>query len=169
MRDDFLHKLITSLIKENSVICIEDLAVSNMVKNHKLALSLADSAALASLRASASWSKFVEMLEYKALWHDRLVQKVSTFYPSSQTFIKSGFINPQVKDLKLREWSCPTCSNYNLRDNNAALNILGEGLRLIAKSPVRGFQELRGLFKTAAVGIPEALNACGELVSPEVI
>jgi putative transposase len=142
LRDDFLHKLSTRLIKENSIICIEDLRVANMVKNHKLALSILD----------ASWSKFTSMLEYKALWHDRLVQKVSTFYPSSQTCNHCGFINPLVKDLKLREWSCPGCSSYNLRDNNAALNILGEGLRLIA-----------------AVGIPEALNACEELVSPEVI
>ncbi|MEH1788368.1 MAG: RNA-guided endonuclease TnpB family protein, partial [Nostoc sp.] len=139
LRDDFLHKLSTRLIKENSIICIEDLRVANMVKIHKLALSISD----------ASWSKFVAMLEYKALWHDRIVQKIGTFYPSSQTCNHCGFINPLVKDLKLREWSCPTCSNYNLRDNNAALNILAEGLRLMA-----------------AVGITEALNACGELVSP---
>ncbi|WP_242053527.1 transposase, partial [Nostoc parmelioides] len=64
-----------------------------------------------------------------------------------------GFINPLVKDLKLREWTCPTCSNYNLRDNNAALNILGEGLKLLI----------------AAVGAPDALNAYGESVSPGVI
>ncbi|QSJ14036.1 IS200/IS605 family element transposase accessory protein TnpB [Nostoc sp. UHCC 0702] len=139
LRDDFLHKLSTRLIKENSIICIEDLRVTNMVKNHKLSLSISD----------ASWSKFVTMLEYKALWHDRIVQKVGTFYPSSQTCNCCRFVNPLVKDLKLREWSCPQCSSYNLRDNNAALNILDEGLRLIA-----------------AVGIPEALNACRELVSP---
>jgi putative transposase len=140
LRDDFLHKLSTRFIKENSVICIENLRVANMVKNHKLALSISD----------ASWSKFVAMLEYKALWHERMVQKVGTFYPSSQTCNNCGFINPLVKDLKLREWSCPNCGKYNLRDVNASLNTLTEGLRIL----------------TAAVGIPEALNACGEVVSP---
>ncbi|MCC5605722.1 transposase [Nostoc sp. CHAB 5834] len=141
LRDDFLHKLSTRLIKENSIICIEEMLIANMVKNHKLALSISD----------ASWAKFVTMLEYKALWHDRIVQKVGRFYPSSQTCNCCGFVNPLVKDLKLREWSCPSCNNYNLRDANASLNILSEGLRIL----------------TAAVGMPDAIYACGELVSPE--
>ncbi|MCC5658870.1 IS200/IS605 family element transposase accessory protein TnpB [Nostoc sp. XA010] len=143
LRDDFLHKLSTRLIKESSIICIEDLRVANMVKNRKLALSISD----------ASWTKFVTMLEYKAFWHDRIVQKVGTFYPSSQTCNSCKSINPLVKDLKLREWSCPSCGNYNLRDVNASLNILSEGLRIL----------------TAAVGAPDAIYACGELVSPGAI
>ncbi|MEH1997174.1 MAG: IS200/IS605 family element RNA-guided endonuclease TnpB [Nostoc sp.] len=164
LRDDFLHKLSTRLIKENSIICIEDLRVANMVKIPLLALSISD----------ASWSKFVAMLEYKALWHDKIVQKVGTFYPSSQTCNDCGFINPLVKDLKLREWSCPTCSNYNFRDNNAALNILSEGLKLLtAKSSCINTAGVspaaKRLFKTAAVGAPDALNAYGESVSPGVI
>jgi putative transposase len=138
LRNDFLHKLSTRLIKENSIICIEDLRVSNMVKNHKLALNISD----------ASWAKFVDMLEYKSLWHDRITQKVSPFFPSSQTCNCCGFVNPEVKDLKVREWVCPVCSTNHLRDYNAALNILREGLKIIQ----------------AAVGAPEAKNACGHEV-----
>lgn len=136
-REDFLHKLSTRLIRDNTIICLEDLAVKNMVKNRKLSKSIMD----------CGWSMFVSMLEYKALWHDRVIQKVSRFYPSSKMCSCCGYINPEIEDLKIREWVCPKCNACHLRDFNAAINIRNEGLRLIA-----------------AAGASEALNACGDEV-----
>lgn len=120
-RNDFLHKTSTKLIRENQIICFEDLNVKDMVKNHKLAKAISD----------VSWSEFVRQNNYKALWHDRIIQKIDSFFPSSQLCSVCGYKNIGVKDLSIREWKCPECNTIHNRDINAAINIKNEGMRLL--------------------------------------
>ena len=119
-RNDFLQKQSTILIRENKTICIEDLKVKNMMRNHKLAQHI----------GSASWSKFFDMLAYKAVWHGNDVVKVPTMYPSSQTCSCCGYKNPLVKNLAVRIWECPDCHTVHNRDSNASINILNKGLQM---------------------------------------
>lgn len=118
-RKDFLQKLSTALVRENQTICVEDLNVKGMVKNKCLARSVSD----------VSWSKFLSMLEYKGAWYGTKIIRVSRWYPSSQVCSECGYQNPAVKDLKVREWTCPSCHAHHDRDVNAARNILREGLK----------------------------------------
>lgn len=121
-RNDVLHKLSSQLTKDYDVICIEDLAVKNMVRNHKLAKSIAD----------ASWGELVRQLRYKCEWQHKELVRVDRFYPSSQLCGVCGHRNAEMKDLSIREWRCPECGTVHDRDVNAAVNILKEGLRLIS-------------------------------------
>ncbi len=121
-RQDFLQKLSTELIRENDIICIEDLQVKNMLQNHKLARSISD----------VSWYEFTRQLQYKADWYGRQVIKVDKFFASSQTCNCCGKKFPITKDLGVRQWICPNCKSVLDRDTNAAINILNEGLKQIA-------------------------------------
>ena len=122
-RLDFLHKLSTKLINENQVICLEDLQVKNMIKNHCLAKSISD----------VSWSKFVEFLKYKSDWYGRELVQIDKFFPSSKTCSDCGNIKKDLT-LKDREYQCSSCGTIIDRDYNASLNILREGLRILKKN-----------------------------------
>jgi len=120
-RKNFLNKTSTELIKKYDIICLETLKVKNMVKNHKMAKSISD----------VSWGEFVRQIQYKADWYGRLVQRVDTYFPSSQLCNICGYKNSDTKDLQVREWECPICHTFHDRDGNASKNILTEGLRLL--------------------------------------
>ena len=119
-RNDFLQKLSTTLVRENQIICVEDLNVSGMVKNHKLARSISD----------VSWSKFFDMLDYKAYSHGTEIIKVPRFYTSSQICSNCNYQNTDTKNLSVRKWICPKCGTIHDRDINAAINILHKGLEI---------------------------------------
>jgi putative transposase len=116
-RKDFLHKLTTQLVRENQTIAVEDLAVKNMVKNHKLALAISD----------ASWGELVRQLEYKCDWYGRTFIKIDRWFPSSKRCGHCGHVVEKLP-LNIREWDCPKCGAHHDRDVNAAKNILAAGL-----------------------------------------
>ena len=116
-RQDFLHKLTTQLVRENQTIAVEDLAVKNMVKNHKLAGSISD----------ASWGELVRQLIYKAAWYGRNLVKIDRWFPSSKRCGNCGHIVDKLP-LNMREWTCFECGTVHDRDLNAANNILAAGL-----------------------------------------
>ena len=120
-RSDNLHKLSRKLINENQVVCAENLAVKNMVKNPKLAKHIAD----------ASWGEFTRQLEYKANWTGRTYVEIDRFFPSSKRCSCCGFVS-EAMPLDVRSWECPECGAIHDRDINAAVNILAAGLAVLA-------------------------------------
>jgi len=130
-RRDFLHQLSTRLIRENQTICVESLAVKNMVKNQSLAKAISD----------VGWSEFVSQLEYKAAWYGRTLVKIDKWYPSSKRCFDCGHVLDSLT-LDTRVWTCPECGVVHDRDLNAARNIHAVGLTVfeawgVAIRPVR--------------------------------
>jgi putative transposase len=118
LRTDFLHKLTTDLVRNNSLIAIEDLWVRNMVKNRKLARSISD----------AAWGELFRQLEYKCEWYGRQLVKIDRFFPSSKRCHHCGFVVDKLP-LAIRNWDCPSCGTTGIdRDINAGKNILAAGL-----------------------------------------
>jgi len=117
-RNYFLHNMSTALVNTFDIISVEDLNVSGLLKNRKLAKSISD----------AAWSTFVSMLEYKCNWYDKVLVKINRFFPSSKTCSSCGHKKEKMP-LSIQEWTCPSCGCKHDRDLNASINILKEGWR----------------------------------------
>ena len=118
-RQDFQHKLSRQLVTHHRLVCLENLNVRGMLRNKKLAKSIAD----------AAWGEFARQCSYKASWYGSRVEKVGRFFPSSRLCSECGEINPSLK-LSDRKWVCMGCGTLHHRDDNASKNILAESLRL---------------------------------------
>ena len=118
IRNNNLHQISHKIVSENQVIISENLKISNMLKNHHLAKSIAD----------VSWYELTRQLSYKSNWNNRIYHKIDTFYASSQICSCCGYQNQDIKDLSIREWQCPNCGTLHNRDKNASINILNKGL-----------------------------------------
>ncbi len=126
IRKDYLHKITNQISNENQIICLEDLAVSNMMKNHKLAQAISD----------VSWHEFKRQLEYKCKWKGRQLVIIDRFFPSSKMCDVCNTINQNLT-LKDREWTCDNCKTTHDRDLLASRNILRQGLNIAAGMVVK--------------------------------
>jgi putative transposase len=115
-RQDFLHRASARLVRDHDLIAIEDLNVTGMVRNKRLARAISD----------CGWGEFRRELEYKAARAGRLLVVVDRWYPSSKTCSACGYLLEKL-DLSTRHWTCPDCRTRHDRDVNAAKNILAAG------------------------------------------
>ena len=119
-RKFYIHSITNKIIKENNVIVTENLKVKEMIINGTR--NLRKGITNASLR------ELERQLEYKAKWKNKTLVKINAYYPSSQICSSCGYQNKLVKDLNIRNWSCPKCNHEHERDINASINILFQGL-----------------------------------------
>lgn len=121
-RLDAIHKMTHELVERYDIICIETLNVSKMLKDRHLSRAISD----------ASFGEIRRQFEYKTDWNGKKLIKINQWFPSSQTCHSCGYVNSEVKNLKIRYWKCPYCGEEHDRDINAAINILQEGISQIS-------------------------------------
>ena len=154
-RHDFLHKLSRQLVNNHDVLAFEDLCVKGMLKNHYLARGISD----------AAWGTFVTFCRYKAEWAGKTLVQISRWYPSTRTCSVCGAkTGPKcTKDLGIREWVCPECGAVHVRDENAAWNILLEGLRVLSETDDARWgavlERVRGAYSNVVLSGPNRWDA----------
>lgn len=122
-RKDFLQKLTTNIVKQYDVICIEDLDVQSMKST--------DSNVRNKHVLDVSWSEFRRMLTYKSTWYGKILSVIDRYFPSSQICHCCGHKDGK-KSVEIRYWICSNCGSKLDRDDNASINILNEGLRILS-------------------------------------
>lgn len=121
-RKAYHWQLARELCQKYAVICLEDLSMKFMQKGHGKKVM------------DYGFAEFENILEYVASQQGVRISRVDRFYPSSQLCYYCGFQNSDVKDLRVREWTCPVCGKHHDRDRNAAMNIHREGLRILREA-----------------------------------
>ncbi len=123
-RLDNLHKLSTEIANQYDVVCVEDLNMKSLA-NRKFGNGKAT--------MDNGYGMFLSMLAYKLAERNKLLVKVDRWFPSSQICHGCGVLHREMKDLRIRQMRC-VCGVTMSRDQNAAINIQKEGLRMLRKS-----------------------------------
>lgn len=118
-RKYLLHSISNKITKENDIIVTEKLQIRKMVQNKNISKKIYD----------ASWYELIRQLEYKSKWKNKEFYQIDIYYPSSQICSRCGYQNKKIKDINIRKWQCPNCTNINERDINASINIMFEGIK----------------------------------------
>ena len=122
-RKHMIFKLANNILKENDIVAVESLDVKSMYQVHKIAKHL----------NQVPINEFIRVLKYKSNWLGKKVVEINKYYPSSQCCNRCDYKNEEVKDLRVRKWTCPKCGLIHDRDINASINIMFEGLKIYMK------------------------------------
>ena len=130
-KQDYMHKVTTKLVRDNQVIVSESLDVKKMLEGKKKGNTNNQTRGIHREVQNVSWGETTRQLNYKSEWYGREYIKIDRYFPSSQLCNECNYKNPEVKDPKIREWTCPLCGAVHDRDINAAINIRNKGLDIL--------------------------------------